>query len=170
MRHLVELERPVIGSPFARESLPSPSIRIGEVYVVFTSLEGTLAAARVAHDLAGGLGAPLTLIDFRMVPYPGEVESPGMRSPVEAAAFLEQVRREGIELRARVYLCRDARKAFPAAFRRHSLIVIGGVRRWWPTRPERWRRDLEAAGHFVVFVDEHDHARQVEPMVAIRTA
>jgi hypothetical protein len=158
MKHVVELERPVIDPRFFAESRQSPSIRVGEVYVVFTSLEGTLAAVRVARDLAGGLGAPLTLIDFRTVPFPSAVESPGMRSPIEADAFVERLRDEGCELRARVYLCRDASKAFPAAFRRHSLIVIGGLRRWWPTRPERWRRELEAAGHFVVFVDEHEHA------------
>jgi hypothetical protein len=47
----------------------------------------------------------------------------------------------------------DLQRDFSRAARPHSLIVIAGRRSWWPTRTERWRRSLEAAGHFVVFVD-----------------
>jgi hypothetical protein len=49
------------------------------------------------------------------------------------------------------------KQVIPSAFRSHSLIVIGGRPSWWPTRPERCRRLLEAAGHFVVFVGEGEH-------------
>jgi len=41
----------------------------------------------------------------------------------------------------------------PSVFKPHSLIVVGGRIGWLPTRPERMRRMLEAAGHFVMFVD-----------------
>jgi hypothetical protein len=57
-----------------------------------------------------------------------------------------------------VYLCRDERRAIAQAVGRPSLIVLGGRRRWWPTRTDSWRRQLEAAGHFVVFVEETSHA------------
>jgi hypothetical protein len=39
------------------------------------------------------------------------------------------------------------------AFKPNSLVVIAGRRGWLPTQSTRWRRALEAAGHFVVFVD-----------------
>jgi hypothetical protein len=45
-----------------------------------------------------------------------------------------------------------------ALLRRGSLVVIGGRHSWWPTRPERLRRTLEAQGHIVVFVNEAEHA------------
>ena len=55
--------------------------------------------------------------------------------------------------RTRVFLCRDEEKTIPYAFKPHSLVVIGGRHSWLPTRAERWRHALEAAGHFVVLVD-----------------
>jgi hypothetical protein len=134
----------------------SPAIRTTDVYVVFTSIDETLAAVRIAGDLAKALGVPLTLIFFRAVPYALHVDEPSGVSPVETDEFLNQVRSMGLDVRVRVYLCRDEKSAIPSAFRRHSLIVIGGRRRWWPARSERVCRELEAAGHFVVFVDERN--------------
>jgi hypothetical protein len=52
-----------------------------------------------------------------------------------------------------VYLCRTVRDTIPLAFSQQSLIVIGRRPSWWPTRTERLRRVLEAAGHMVVGID-----------------
>ena len=134
-----------------------PAIRTDAVYVVFTSIDETLAAVRVAADFAEALGVPVTLIHFRTVPYPLPVNEPGGTSPVETDAFIERLRAEGLEIRVRVYLCRDKRRAIPLGFRPHSLIVVAGQRSWWPTASERWCRLLQAAGHFVVFVDTSEH-------------
>jgi hypothetical protein len=78
-------------------------------------------------------------------------------SPVETDAFIARLRAETLDIRVRVYVCRDGRRAIPLAFRPHSLIVVAGQRSWWPIESERWRRTLEAAGHFVVFVDTSEH-------------
>ena len=72
-------------------------------------------------------------------------------------AFIERLQAEGIDIRVRVYLCRDRRPAIPLAFKSHSLIVVAGRRGWWPRQSQRLRRMLEAAGHFVVFVDTSGH-------------
>jgi hypothetical protein len=132
-------------------------IRTDAVYVVFTSIDETLAAVRFAGEFAAALGASLTLVHFRTVPYVLPVDAPNGLSPVETDAFVDRLGdaacETGITVRVRVYLCRNVQHVIPLAFKPHSMIVMAGRRTWWPTRTERWRRTLEAAGHFVVFVD-----------------
>jgi hypothetical protein len=134
------------------------AIGIESVYVVFTSIAETLAAIRIASQLAKALSVPVTLVHRRTVPYVLPVDAPNGLSPVETDAFVhwlrEAGREAGVDVRVRVYLCRNAQHVIPLAFKPHSLIVIAGRRSWWPTRTKRWRRALEAAGHFVVFVGQ----------------
>ena len=131
----------------------SPAIRTETVYVVFTSIAETLAALRVAQRLAGAMAVPLTVIHVRTVPFALPVDKPTGVSPAETDAFVERLRTEGVNAQVRVYLCRDERRTIPFAFKPHSLIVMAGQHHWWPTHAERWRRALEAAGHFVMLVD-----------------
>ena len=135
----------------------TPTIRTDAVYAVYTSIDETLLALRVASDFAKPLGVPVTLFHFRSVPYALPVDGPCGVSPVETDAFLSRLRAEELEVRVRVCLCRDTLQAASLAFNPHSMIVIAGRRRWWPTASDRWRRSLEAAGHFVVFVDNAWH-------------
>jgi hypothetical protein len=135
----------------------SRAIRTDTVYVVFTSIDETLAAVRVAGDFAKALAVPVTLIHFRTVPYALPVDEPSGTSPVETDAFIERLRAEGLDVRVHVYLCRDQHQAMTLAFKRHSLIVVAGQRSWWPRGSERWRRMLEDAGHFVMFVETSEH-------------
>jgi len=134
-----------------------PEIRTDAVYAVFTSIDDTLTAVRVASNFAKPLGIPVTLVHFRSVPYPLAVDQPSGISPVETEGFLERLRQEGLDVSVRVYLCRDKRQALSRAFKPHSLIVVAGPRRWWRTESDWWHRALELAGHFVVFVDEVGH-------------
>jgi hypothetical protein len=159
MGQIVELPAPraTLSSVHEADS-PSPDIRTSEVYVVFTSVEETLAAVRVGSQLAGALAAPLTLVHFRAIPYGIPVDQPTGASPAETSSFMQRLRSQGLDLRLRVFLCRNPRRAIPRAFRRHSLVLIGGRRSWWAGRAARWRRALEAAGHFVLFVDGGRHA------------
>jgi hypothetical protein len=134
------------------------ALRTDEIYVLFTSLDETLAAVRAAKRLAAALGCGVTLIHLRTVPWGAPVEEPGGRSPLEAEAVVDRLAAEDVGVHVQVYLCRDARRAISSAFKGRSLIVIGGRRHWWPTRSDRWRRTLEAEGHFVMCVDEANRA------------
>jgi hypothetical protein len=161
MSHIIQLASAAVEAPrgpFLEHS--DPAIRTDAIYVVYTSIDDTLAALRVAGGFAKRLGVPLTLIHFRTVPYALSVDEPAGMSPVETDAFVTRLRTEGLDTRVRVYLCRDRRRAIPLAFRPHSLIVVAGQRSWWPIESERWRRTLEAAGHFVVFVDTSEHQEE----------
>ena len=151
MSHVIQWVPPVV-TPHETES-PAPLVRTDAVHVVFTSVEDTLAAARVGHRIAAAMGIPLKLLHFRTVPYGIPVDHPAGVSPIETEQFIEQLRREGIDASARVYLCRHERRAIPMAFKKRSLVVIGGQHRRWPTGEERLRQQLEAAGHYVLFVD-----------------
>jgi hypothetical protein len=133
--------------------LDSAAIRTDTLYVVYTSIGETLAAVRIASGFAKSLAIPVTVIHFRTVPYALPVDAPCGLSPIQTEAFSEGLRTVDCDVHVHVCLCRNERQAIPQAFRRQSLIVVGGRRHWWPTRSERMRRMLEAAGHFVVFVD-----------------
>ena len=164
MGQIIQLESAVAEKPQTLTLEHSgAAIRTDAVYVVYTSINETLAAVRIASELAKALNVPLTLVHTRTVPYVLPVDAPNGLSPVETDAFVHRIRdagREaGVDVRVRVYLCRDVQHVVTLAFKPHSLLVIAGQRSWWPTRTERWRRALEAAGHFVVFVD---HAEDTE--------
>jgi acetyl esterase/lipase len=58
-----------------------------------------------------------------------------------------------VETTVRLYLCRDQMETLAAVLEPHSLIVLGGRRRWWPTQEERLARKLRRAGHEVVFTE-----------------
>jgi hypothetical protein len=133
-------------------------LRTDAIYVVYTSTESTFAALRVASGFATALNIPLILVHYWTVPYPLPVDGPTGISPIQTEAFQNRLRAERLDVRCQVYLCRDERRAIAQAVGRPSLIVLGGRRRWWPTRTDSWRRQLEAAGHFVVFVEETSHA------------
>jgi hypothetical protein len=127
------------------------------VYVVFTTIHDTLPAVRVGHRLAEALSVPLTLLHFRAVPFVLPVDAPTDISPLETEDFVARLQDEGIDVRVRVFLCRDEHRTIPFAFKSHSLVVLGGHSSWLPTHAERWRRSLEAAGHFVLVVDPSRH-------------
>jgi hypothetical protein len=155
MQEVIELgpQTPDVGglSPSRHESW---SIGSGDVYVIFTSLDETLRAIRVARRLARAMKSGVTVVHFRPIGFGAPLEEPTGQSPVETEAFKARLEAEDCDTRLRVCLCRDARQAIPSVLPAHSLIVIGGRHRWWPTRSDRWRRTLEARGYVVVFVNK----------------
>jgi hypothetical protein len=167
MGQIIQLESAGAEQPLAvRREQSHVAIATSALYVVFTSIDETLAAMRIASELAKALSVPLTLVHPRTVPYVLPVDAPNGLSPVETDAFVRRLRgvgREaGVDVRVCVYLCRTVHQVVPLAFKPHSLIVIAGQRSWWPTRTERWRRSLEVAGHFVVFVDHAGHQERYD--------
>ena len=133
---------------------PEPALQTDGVSVVYTTFEETLRAARIGATLAARMNVPLRVVHFRTVPRQIEVDAPNGLSPVETEAFAARLLEEGIQAGVRVYLCRDEIRTIPYAFKPHSIVVMGGHHSFWPTRIERWRHALEAAGHFVMLVGD----------------
>src|ERR1700730_751133 len=126
MSHVIKLASATTERPHGPLlELSDRAIRTDAIYVIYTSIDDTLAAVRVAGDFAKALDVPLTRIHFRTVPYALPVDAPCGVSPVETEAFIGRLPAEGLDLRVRVCLCRDRRQAIPLAFTGHSLILIG---------------------------------------------
>jgi hypothetical protein len=160
---IIQLESFARGRTLDRvEAHPPCEVVTDAVYIVHTTIPGTLAAVRVAGALSQAMGVPLRLIHFRTVPSPLPVDAPTGLSPIETAEFATQLRSEGYNVSLQVYLCRDARSAIAVSLRRGSLVALGGSRSWWPTEGQRWKRWLEAAGHFVLFVDSAEHGADAD--------
>jgi hypothetical protein len=161
MAQIIQLASAGGERPLAVMERRGVALRTNAVHVVFTTIDETLAAMRIASELANALSVPVTVVHIRTVPYVLPVDAPNGLSPVETDGFVNRIREAGreagVDVRLRVYLCRNPHRIASLAFKRHSLIVMAGRRSWWPTRKERWRRALEAAGHFVVFVDGSEH-------------
>jgi hypothetical protein len=124
-----------------------------EVFVVFTNSSGTVAALQLADRLAKKLEARLRLLMLYEVPYTLPLTKPAV--PV---GFLEDQLRAlasavPMEIAAHVYLCRDKWRTLPLVLRPHSLVIVGGKRRWWPTPEQRLARALTRNGHQVVFAE-----------------
>jgi hypothetical protein len=135
-----------------------PAVFTGALTVVFTTTEETLEALRVGWALACAMTIPVTLLLFRTDWDPSCLNDNEPASPYEIEECVRRARAEGIDVRVRLYLYRALDPVIPLAFKRHSLIVIGGRRSWWPTATERLRRRLEAAGHFVLLVDPSEQS------------
>jgi hypothetical protein len=124
------------------------------VYVVRSSLPATCAAVDFGRSIAQSLDVPLTVVDFKVTRYP---LAPGAHAAVtldETHRFADWLRERNVKARLSVVVCRSLEAAIPTTFRQQSVVVLAGRRHWWPTRVQRFRRALEAAGHAVRFTDE----------------
>jgi hypothetical protein len=124
-----------------------------EVLVIFTDAPGTLAALQMADELGQKLEAHIRLLVPCEVPYALPLTQPAV--PVE---FLEgQIRdlagKTRLEVAAHIYLCRDKRRTLAFLLKPHSLIVVGGAKRWWPTSAQKLARALQEDGHQVIFAE-----------------
>lgn len=122
-----------------------------EVSVIFTSVEGTLAALRQAGMLADRLHARISLIVPQVVPYPLPLTSPPVLLDFNERRFRVLAGQSRVETTVRIYLCRDPLEMLTGALKPRSLVVVGGRNRWWPTREWALARRLRRAGHEVVF-------------------
>jgi hypothetical protein len=130
-----------------------PNLR---VVVVATNDRGTLAALRTAGKLAAHLGARVALIKAQIVPFQLSLDKPPVSADFLQRQLYGLVCETGIEaeeITIQVRLCRDRNESLRKILRPHSLVVIGGPKRWWSRRERTLERYLSGLGHQVVFVD-----------------
>jgi hypothetical protein len=100
----------------------------------------------MADGLAQKLEAHIRLLMPYEVPYTLPLTKPAV--PVE---FLEgQIRnlagKTRLEVAAHIYLCRDKKRTLKLLLRPHSLIVVGGKKRWWPTSAQKLAQVFASKG------------------------
>lgn len=121
------------------------------IAVIFTSAESTLAALKEAGALASSLGARITLLVPQVVPFPRPLESPPVLIEFNERRFRILANQIAVETSVRIYLCRDGLETLTSVLSPGSVVVLGGRKRWWPTREKKLARRLRRAGHEVVF-------------------
>ena len=125
-----------------------------EISVVFTSIDGTLAALKGAGNLASSLGGRITLIVPQIVPYPVPLTSPPVSVDFNERRLRVISNDCRIETRVSVYLCRDSLETLQFVLKPHSLVVIGTRKSWWPTAGKRLAAKLRHFGHQVVVIEK----------------
>ena len=123
-----------------------------EIVVIHTKPSETLSALRMAAELASGL-APVRLLAVQVVPYPLDLYAPPVSTQFLESHFAELVSQATVNATVDIRLGRDAGDVIEGGVGPHSVVVIGGRRRWWPTATMRLARRLERLGHQVVFTN-----------------
>jgi hypothetical protein len=123
------------------------------IVVFFMSVNATITALKRAGRLAESLGAQITLVVPQVVPYPLPLTSPPVLLDFQENRFREIAKESPVNIRVQLYLCRDVLQTLNTVLEAHSLVVVGGRRRWWPTREKILARKLRHAGHEVIFAE-----------------
>jgi hypothetical protein len=121
------------------------------IAVVFTSVEATLAALKEAGALASSLGARIKLVVPQEVPYPTPLETPPVLVEFSENRFRVMASESPVETSVQIYLCRDRFETLTTVLESGSIVVVGGRKRWWPTKDELLARQLRRAGYEVLF-------------------
>jgi hypothetical protein len=123
------------------------------VFVIFTSVDATLQALKEAGNLAHQLNGRIMLVAPQVVPYPLPLTSPPVLLDWNERRLRVIANQSAVETIVRIYLCRDRWQALERLLRPHSVVVVGGPKRWWPTRESRLARRLRRAGHQVILTE-----------------
>jgi hypothetical protein len=140
---------PAIGHP-ARPTADEADQKL-HIAVIFTSVESTLAALKEAGNLANSLGARIKLVVPQVVPYPLPLETPPILVEFNENRFRVIASEIPVETSVQIYLCRDRFETLTSVLKPGSIVVIGGRKRWWPTKDESLARQLRRAGYEVLF-------------------
>ncbi len=140
---------PIAGFP-SRPRLQETTEKLN-ITVVFTSVGATLAALREAGALANHLNAQITLLVPQVVPYPLELEMTPASSEFHENRFRVMASQGPVETKVHICLCRDRIVALKSVLKPGSIVVVGGPKRWWPTKNETLARQLRRAGYEVIF-------------------
>lgn len=123
------------------------------ISVVFTSVKATLNALRTAGTLANKLHAYITLLVPEVVSYQLPLNRPPVLHDWNEKRFRVLAAESPVDTSVRFYLCRDRDETLARVLKPHSLVVIGGKKRWWPTAESRMANRLRKLGHEVVLAE-----------------
>jgi hypothetical protein len=151
------------GDPFPHVESDFGRLR---VIVVFTTIEGTLAALKSAAKFAQALRAEITLVMTQVVYFRYPLETP----PVSAnflhhlcVALIEELQIEELKteelqldtdaISIDIRFCREQVPCLQFALKPRSVVVIGARKYWWRKPERKLERALKLMGHDVLHVD-----------------
>ena len=142
---------PSSGTPGESEG-EKPESRL-DISVVFTTVQPTIAALKMAATLANPFSARITLVVPQVVPYPCPLTNPPVLPDFNETRFRAIASESPAEIKVHLYLCREKWDALNLALTKRSLVILGGRKTWWPTPEKRMARWLRRAGHEVIFAE-----------------
>ena len=104
-------------------------------------------------NLASSLGACITLVVPQIVPYPLPLTGPPVPVDFNERRLRVIANNCRVETRVSIYLCRNALETLESVLKPHSLVVLGGRKRLWPTPEKRLAVKLRHLGHQVVVTE-----------------
>ena len=78
----------------------------------------------------------------QVVPYPLPLTRPPVPLDFQEKRFREIASECPAEIHVQLYMCRDPLQTLKTVLNPHSLIVVGGSKRLWPTREKNLARKL----------------------------
>jgi hypothetical protein len=139
------------------------------VAVVFTTIEGTLAALNQAAHLAVGLSAQIVILATEVVSVRYT-----MSGLTESANFFQRLCQAMVteselpDVAVEVYLCRDQLQCLEGRLRPRSIVLIGVSRRWWPRRERHLERALNRRGFGALLVQSNHAQSRVHSATVVR--
>jgi hypothetical protein len=124
-----------------------------EIVVIFTSVKATIAALKKAGAMAVSLIARTTLVVPQVVPYALPLTCPPVLLDFHENRFREIAKESPVDIHVQIYLCRDTLETLKVVLKSRSLIVVGGRKRFWPTREKSLARKLRRLGHEVILTE-----------------
>jgi hypothetical protein len=125
-----------------------------EVNVLFTKERATLFALKKAGQLSHELGARIKVIVPQIVPFPLQLTKPTIEPEFMARKARAIVDCCILQAEIQVCLCRRPLDAAISVLKQHSLVLMGGRKRLWPTREQHLAKQIQRHGHQVILVTE----------------
>jgi hypothetical protein len=97
------------------------------------------------------LGARIKLLVPQVVPQPLPLDTPPVLVEFNENRFRVIASQSPVETSVQIYLCRDRLATLTSTLKPGSIVVLGGKKRWWPTKEETLARQLRRAGYEVLF-------------------
>lgn len=120
-----------------------------EVVVVYTNKRRTLKALKTASAFAGDLDARVRLLVPQVVSYALPLNAPPVSREFKERQFYNLMADPSVDTQVDICLCRDKEEGVSHALKPHSLVIIGGHRRWWPDSEKKLAKRLRRDGHAV---------------------
>jgi hypothetical protein len=154
----------------APENFEGTGSRKIPVTVVFTSIEGTLAALNAAAFLSKGLAAQIVVLATEVVTFrylhQGLADSMSFYQRL-CEAMVKEARLQDVAIE--VHLCRRQVECLEAKLRPRSIVLIGARKCWWPWRERELERALRQRGFDALLIRaSSDQSRSRSDLVVQR--
>jgi hypothetical protein len=139
-----------------RESLPKQAIPKVKtpIFVIFTSINGTLKAMEIANQIAQSTDGRIELLVVQAVPYPLQLDEPQVQNELLLRQLGEMAGEFQLQTRISALTCRDSLKTLQRLLYRNCQVVMAvppaGL---LPNHDRTLARKLKGAGYNVTLVE-----------------